>query len=43
MMYELTSKSKPGKHTHDIYSGLDAMGFLRLAHEKAEAVAALRA
>ncbi|MBQ7591269.1 MAG: sugar phosphate isomerase/epimerase [Clostridia bacterium] len=43
MMYELTSRSKPGRHTHDIYAGLDAMGFLRLAREKADAVAALRA
>lgn len=35
LTFELTRNSKPGKHTHDIYSSLSAEDFLSLAHEKA--------
>ncbi len=34
LTFELTCKSKPGKHTHDVYAELGLDGFLRLAHEK---------
>ena len=40
LTFELTSKSKPGKNTHDAYAALGLDGFLRLAHEKAVRVAA---
>lgn len=36
LTFELTCKNKPGRHTHDIYSSLDADGFLQLARSKAE-------
>ena len=42
MTYELTSKSKPGKHTHDIYDGLSAGDFFRLAREKHEKLLSMR-
>ena len=40
LTFELTSKSKPGKNTHDAYAAPGLDGFLRLAHEKAVRVAA---
>lgn len=36
LTFELTSKSKPERHTHDIYSSLDFAGFSALALEKAK-------
>lgn len=35
LTFELTSKSKPERHTHDIYDNLDLDGFLSLAYKKA--------
>jgi len=35
LTFELTTRSKPGRNTHDIYASLDIDGFLNLAHEKA--------
>ena len=35
LTFELTKNSKPGKNTHDIYSSLDELEFLKLAHDKA--------
>lgn len=35
LTFELTKNSKPGKNTHDIYSSLDELEFLKLAYEKA--------
>ncbi len=42
MTFELTSQSKPERNTHDIYASLDAEAFLKLAHERALRVLALR-
>jgi len=42
MMYELTTKSKPGKNTHDIYAGLKPAEFYRLAYERAVKLDSLR-
>ena len=35
LTFELTSKSKPGRNTHDIYLSLDRLEFLKLAAKKA--------
>ena len=34
--FELTSKNKPERHTHDIYADLDYTAFATLAFEKAK-------
>lgn len=36
LTFELTSKSKPGHNTHDIYNHLDLEGFVSLALERAK-------
>lgn len=41
LTFELTSKNKPGRTTHGIYSGLDAIGFIRRAYAQAKKVAAI--
>lgn len=41
LTFELKKKSTPGRCANDIYSELDCEGYLRLAHERAEKVAAL--
>lgn len=38
---ELTTKSKPDRTTHDIYSELDCEGFVRLAYERVHRVSQL--
>lgn len=35
LTFELTTKSKPGRNTHDRYAHLDPQGFYALAHERA--------
>ena len=35
LTFELTSRNKPERKTHDIYNGLDFTGFSALALEKA--------
>ena len=41
LTFELTTKSKPNRNTHDIYQHLDINGFYKLAYEKACQVEAL--
>lgn len=41
LTFELTTKSKPDRTTHDRYAQLDPLGVLALAHEKALQFAAL--
>ena len=41
LMSELTVKSKPDRHTHDIYADLDCEGFVRLAYERMSRLAKL--
>ncbi len=36
LTFELTSKSKPNRNTHDIYANLDCDGFVKLALKKAK-------
>ena len=36
LTFELTSRNKPERNTHDIYAGLDFRGFTALALEKAK-------
>jgi sugar phosphate isomerase/epimerase len=41
LTFELTTKNKPNRNTHDIYQHLDVNGFYKLAYEKACRVASL--